>query len=87
METFSTRQGESPPTSPEFEALAALADAYLATARREDALLFMRRLASALAVAPENVISIEGGRDGAASRRIASAWLSRRLAIWLAEHG
>lgn len=78
--------GEPPETSPEFEALAALAEAYLATHPTEEALLFLRALAEGLR-RETNVVDFRSGRADNATKSRSAAWLAAKLHVWLLTYG
>jgi hypothetical protein len=78
---------ELPSSSPEFEALTFLVEAYLAASGEAAGLKFLRALAAAMAADPDNLVVLSGGAAGARARRLGRAWLARSLTIWLARRG
>lgn len=76
-----------PPHSPEFEALAALADAYLTHIGRDAALEYLSLLAGKIETTDERVVNLRDGASGVRAQRQARAWIRRNITLWLARHG
>lgn len=76
-----------PEYSAEFEALNMLVESYFAAIGAEASLAMLRQLASDLDRAQTNVVVLNDGAHGTRAKRLARAWLSRHMTIWLARHG
>jgi hypothetical protein len=67
------------------EALALLLEVHLEVLGPEGAVAYLRRLAADLEDAEDAAVSLKDGAAGNRAKRLARAWVRRKLTIWLAK--